>query len=98
MRIHVAAAAAALIAPVGGMAQQTCTDHATMVERLAAGYGEARTAMGLAGGAVLEVFVSAETGTWTITVTQPGGPTCMVAAGQAWDEADDPLPPAGEEG
>jgi hypothetical protein len=34
---------------------------------------------------VLEVFVS-DTGTWTVVVTDPKGVSCVLAAGQSWEE------------
>ncbi len=53
--------------------------------------------MGLtATGSMLEVL-AAEDGSWTIIITQPGGPTCMVAHGGAWQNvarvASSPSPP-----
>ena len=53
--------------------------------------------MGLAGSSsVLEIFASDDTGTWSITVTSAGGPTCLVAAGQSYQAMDDPLPDTSE--
>lgn len=73
-------------------AAPACADHASVVDRLETIYGEGRQAMGLgANNTVIEVYASAETGSWTITVTQPGGPTCLVAAGQSFQlETPDP--------
>lgn len=89
---------AALIAATNiANAQAPCADHATVVERLAAGYGETRQAIALAANnAVLEVFASMETGSWTITVTEPGGPTCLVASGHAFENLAESLPRPGE--
>ncbi|MBL4812147.1 MAG: hypothetical protein JKX69_07290 [Rhodobacteraceae bacterium] len=71
----------------------SCDAHATVVTRLAAGYGESRQSIALgANNTVVEIFASLDTGTWTITVTQPGGPTCLVAAGQAFEHVTEPLP------
>lgn len=85
----------ALLLPAGGAAAQgasTCTTHAEMARVLAERWGESRQSMGLdAAGAALEVWASAETGTWTITLTRPGGPTCMVASGQAWEHVAEAL-------
>ena len=79
-------------------AQQTqaqsrnCAEHAVVVERLAERFGESRQSIGLAAdNAVVEVFASLDTGSWTITVTQPGGLTCLVAAGQAYQYLNEPL-------
>lgn len=64
---------------------RNCADHAMVVERLADGYGESRQSVGIsADGTLVEVFASIATGTWTITVTRPGGPTCLVASGEAF--------------
>jgi hypothetical protein len=41
--------------------------------------------MGLvSNGAVLEVLTS-DKGSWTIIVTRPDGTSCVVAAGEAWE-------------
>tara|TARA_R110002051_G_scaffold136488_5_gene209146 strand:+ start:895 stop:1212 length:318 start_codon:yes stop_codon:yes gene_type:complete len=75
----------------------TCGDHATIVARLASQFGERRMGMGLSGpNSVLEIFASDETGTWSITITSAGGPTCLVAAGQSYQAMDDPLPDTNE--
>lgn len=72
---------------------RNCADHAQVVERLAVRYGESRQSIGLgADNSVIEVFASMDTGTWTITMTQPGGPTCLVAAGQAFQQVSEALP------
>lgn len=72
---------------------QNCAPRDSVVDRLASGYGESRQSMGLgANNQVVEVFASAETGTWTITVTMPNGLTCLVASGQAFEELAEALP------
>lgn len=84
------------LAALGGAAQaQTgnCSDHETMVRHLAEGWGESRQSIALdASNAVVELFASPETGTWTLTVTRPGGPTCMIASGHAFEMLAEPLP------
>lgn len=85
-----------LLAAQQGHAAQ-CADHATVVANLAQHYGETRQSIGLAhDNTVVEVFASLETGSWTITVTRPGGPTCLAAAGQAYQATYDPLPAPGD--
>jgi len=72
---------------------RNCAPHAAVVERLANGYGESRQSIGLGSdNSVVEVYASDETGSWTIVVTRPGGPSCLVAAGQSFQSVDDPLP------
>ncbi|AMY70860.1 hypothetical protein [Frigidibacter mobilis] len=74
----------------------SCGNRASVVERLAATYGETRRGIGLAtGNAVVEVFASDATGTWTITVTLPDGRTCLLASGQHYEAMADALPPKG---
>ena len=74
-----------LFASTASAQSRNCADHAMVVERLASGYGETRQSIGLgADNTVVEVFASLDTGTWTITVTQAGGPTCLVASGAAF--------------
>lgn len=69
-----------------------CADHSSVVERLASGYGESRQSIGLAAdGTVVEIFASLETGSWTITVTRAGGPTCLVASGQEFQHLEEDL-------
>lgn len=79
--------------PGGAEAQpRTCADHAVISTRLAEGWGESRQSIGLgADGAVVETYASLETGTWTIVVTTPGGPTCLVASGDAFEAVAEAL-------
>lgn len=75
-----------------------CAPRESVVERLNTKYGETRQSMGLgANNAVMEVFASEESGTWTITVTMANGITCLVASGQAFEELQEALPPKGDE-
>ncbi len=73
-------------------AGRTCGAHEAVVTRLAKRYQESRQAIALAGeNQVIEIFAS-ETGSWTILVTAPGGRTCLVAAGQAFEKVAEELP------
>ncbi len=59
-----------------------CAPREAIVERLASRYGESRQSVGLGNdNTLVEVYASDETGSWSITVTRAGGPTCLVAAG-----------------
>ena len=81
---------AAILAATGpALAQSSgnCAMRSHVIERLAAAYGETRQSIGLgANNQVVEVFASRETGTWTITVTNPNGLTCLIASGQAYED------------
>lgn len=72
-----------------------CAPRPAVVERLTDTYGETRQSIGLAtNNTVMEVFASAENGTWTIVVTNPQGITCLVAAGRSFEALDEQLTPA----
>ena len=79
-----------------GQSASACGDRTTVVARLAETYGETRQALGIAGSsAVVEVYASPETGTWTILVTLADGTACLVASGEAWEAVAEDLRPAG---
>ncbi len=66
--------------------QRSCAPRDTIVERLQHTYGETRRSVGLgSNNAMVEVFASEESGSWTITITTPTGLTCLVATGQAFE-------------
>lgn len=66
-------------------AQPVCGAHRLVTENLKESYAEAPVSMGVtAGGGIIEVFASAE-GTWTLVITQPNGLSCLIAAGQDWE-------------
>ena len=94
------AASALYLAATGDVAAQgrNCAPRAAVVERLATGYGETRQSVGLgSNNAVVEVFASTETGSWTITVTMPGGLTCLVASGQSYEAVAEGAPVKGKD-
>ena len=95
-----AAAAVLTTATTQAQAQQArnCGPREQVVTRLAEGYGETRQSMGLgANNAVIEVFASDESGTWTILVTTPNGTACLVASGQAFETLAEALPAKGSD-
>ena len=101
-RMWMAAMAAGLCGLAGAAAAEgtggNCAPRETVVQRLAEGYGETRQSVGLgANNAVVEVSASAESGTWTITVTLPSGLTCLIASGQAFETMAEALPDASKD-
>ena len=73
-------------------AATNCAPHDAVVNQLAQSYGESRQSIGLgSNGAVMEVFASEETGTWTITATTPQGLTCLMASGEAYEALSEVL-------
>lgn len=77
--------AATLVAAGSPAAAQTlCGSRDTVLKQLASEYQEAPVGIGLASnGAVVELLTSAS-GSWTLLVTMPKGPTCLMGTGEAW--------------
>lgn len=76
-----------LTAVAHAQAPAACTTRARMIEQLASRYAEAPVAVGLAsGGGLVEVFAAADGATWTVIVTNPRGQSCIVAAGESWQD------------
>ncbi|GAB4287408.1 MAG: hypothetical protein Kow0058_07040 [Roseovarius sp.] len=90
---------AGILAALGGPALAgRCAPHELVVSQLAERFGESRQSMGLAGQEmVIEIFASLETGTWTITVTDPLGMTCLLASGEAFAPVAEALPAPGND-
>jgi hypothetical protein len=61
-----------------------CASHDDISRALGDKFGENRQSLGLAGEAqVFELFVSTH-GSWTLVATDTKGKSCIVAAGEAW--------------
>ncbi|MGB0671509.1 MAG: hypothetical protein ACPGNT_08435 [Rhodospirillales bacterium] len=75
-----------LLAPTPVDAQAAiCGNYKEVVASLRDGYSEKPVSMGLGvDGNMVEVFASAK-GSFTIVVTQPNGQSCVLAAGQNWE-------------
>ena len=77
---------------------QNCAPRDAVLNRLAKSYGEIQQSQGLgANNAIIEVFASDTTGSWTITVTMPSGLTCLVASWQAFESLTKTQPPTGDD-
>ncbi|NQW10815.1 MAG: hypothetical protein HQ481_13160 [Alphaproteobacteria bacterium] len=84
----ICALAAFFITPVRAQQGPPCYAREQVVEHLAERFGEAMTAAGVdARGNLVQVF-SAPEGSWTIVVTIPGGPSCIMMAGEGWSWAE----------
>lgn len=83
----------AVIASPAIAQQPTCAPFQEAQEHLAREYGEQVMFVGLGqSGALMVVFLNAETGTWTAAVIGPDQMACMIADG----EAGQYLPPHAE--
>ncbi len=67
-------------------AKSTCETRSAVLDFLSTKYSEAPIAMGMSkDGGVVEILTSGPGSTFTIIVTTPNGLTCMVAAGDSWE-------------
>lgn len=78
--------------PARAQQAAVCGERATIVTRLAERWGESRQSIGLAADNTLVETFASETGSWTITITRPGGPTCLVASGEHYQHLSEALP------
>lgn len=79
-------AAAQTAQPASGQ-PATCGAREALLERLSSRYAEEPVGLGVtATGSLLEVLAS-PSGSWTIIVTIPNGPTCLVSSGEGWRNA-----------
>ncbi|CAN7251674.1 hypothetical protein LJR231_001043 [Phyllobacterium sp. LjRoot231] len=89
-RIIISVFAAALVAagiPAAGAEALTCAKRAQIVEFLKDQFQEFQEAYGLVGDrAILELYLSYQGATWTIIVTDVSGKSCILAAGDSWEQ------------
>lgn len=65
--------------------QVMCAERSTVVKNLEKTYSEAPVSIGLASnGSVIEILAS-PSGSFTIILTQPNGMSCVMAAGESWE-------------
>lgn len=89
--------AAALAAADIAHGAPQCDSRDTVTTLLAERYGETRRAVGIAGqSAVMELYASDATGSWSITMTLPDGVMCLVASGSNYEAVADELPAKGD--
>lgn len=70
-----------------GTQGNNCGARNTVLDYLSTKYAEKPVAMGIAAnGSLIEVLSSKKGTTFTIIVTAPDGKSCMVAAGEGWED------------
>ena len=66
-------------------AQEACGPREQVENYITIGRGEMMAlATVTADGLIVETFVNPVTGSWTMTVRRPGGPTCLAATGEGF--------------
>jgi len=69
------------------LAQNACAPRDQVVTKLEGTFGESRMGAGLRGSAsIFEIWASADSGTWTILVTDTQGISCIMASGESWHD------------
>jgi hypothetical protein len=97
VRAAIAAALLAATPTAEAEGRQACAKREQVVRKLEEKFGETLRSIGLHHtDAVVEVYSSEETGTWTILMTRPDGMTCLLAAGQLWEHDAAPLQKPGQ--
>ncbi len=72
--------------PSAAQARTVCGERKAVVASLEKTFSEAPVSMGLGStGAIIEVFASPFS-TFTIILTRPDGVTCVMAAGENWED------------
>ena len=67
-----------------------CGPHADLVKALSDKFGETPSATALTNaGGLLEVLAANDGSTWTILLSRPDGLSCVVAAGEDWQDKPD---------
>ncbi|MCA0870465.1 hypothetical protein LCL97_06495 [Seohaeicola saemankumensis] len=90
-RVSGLAVGLAVVVLPASLAASACADRDTVISRLSADYSEQLTIGGLqkvrGGQSVMEIWASAETGTYTVLMTDARGVSCIVAAGTDFFQA-----------
>ena len=86
-----------ILATHQGFAAPQCGPRAEVIAQLTSRFGETRRGIGIASNnAMVEVFASSTTGTWTILATLPEGVSCLVASGESYETLAEQLAPVGD--
>src|SRR5689334_2888642 len=80
-----AAAATIMLGMIPTATADPCGQRADLAQFLEQRYGETIRATGITGrGALIEIYAS-EKGTWTMVLTLPSGPSCVLGDGTDWE-------------
>lgn len=74
-----------------------CLPRPNVMKQLTEKYEEVINSYGLSGDSLVELWVSHEGATWTVTVTHPNMSTCILGAGEDWIETDSEPAARGDE-
>jgi len=85
VKMTLTAAVATAVLASAAQAAPACGKRDDVLAQLSERYREAPVGIGVAGnGGLIELLTASTGATWTLIVTLPNGPTCLLAAGQDW--------------
>lgn len=85
--LHLGIAAIVLAGQPGQPVQYVCAEREAILGSLSREYKEAPSALGVANnGSVIELLRTTDGQTWTLLMTRPDGTSCVVAAGESWED------------
>jgi hypothetical protein len=85
--VVLALAAATTVSPALANPPTACGPHPDIIKTLGDRFHETQSATALtSAGTLLEVLTARDGSTWTIIVSRPDGLSCVVAAGQNWQD------------
>ena len=73
--------------PVAAAGSPPCASRPEFLKQLSKQFNEEPVALGLTNnGSLIEVLTSDDGSTWTIMISRPNGSSCLIAAGEGWEE------------
>jgi hypothetical protein len=86
--VHLSLAIAATAMELAAQpAQSVCAERESLLANLAREYREAPSALGVTNtGNIIELLRTNDGKTWTLLSTRPDGTSCVVAAGESWED------------
>ena len=95
MRRALIAVLALTLSTLPGQAQSVpCGSGGGLIAHLEKEWGEVPAAVSLdEAGRMVRILANPETGTWSLLITRPGGLTCLVHSGTAWELVAPPSEP-----
>lgn len=89
--LFMAAVVVAMMISGPAWGQQACADRGQLLSILGRDFGEQPALRAIdAAGRVIEILVG-PSGSWSMLVTHPGGPTCLAGSGEAFELAPRPV-------
>lgn len=86
----IVAIASSFVSAQSAFAGSNCATHAKVQSVLLERFGETRRAMGMnENQQIAEIYASSRTGSWTVVITVPNGPSCVATSGQNYSDQID---------